>query len=342
MKLKKYLILTCSILSISMFSQVVTVQASSEYTNDNTEAITEKSSLTEETIARMAIDFANSMKQNLNLKVTELIPIKNSEDNVTGYDCKIRDEDNNDYGYVIITLIDGENFISEFNLEPGTPDFYEIMTEQAEDKNLSIEDDKKELLQVTSTDYALESTTDETFLTNGEIIESTDITDIQKEYEESDNTQSEIIKEAGNYSHVGDIIENYSQSAGKMKYQGQLYLGQFMGITQNRATSSIKKFACTIQSMILVSDRFGYSQSWNDVSLKRDYNRLWSLTNTSNRVENGITFGGTSYNKVGPAWNTYVKEKTNNKKRGSYQYINKPTLSQIESGIKGGHSVLFG
>lgn len=85
MKMKKVLLSIVLALTVSLNGgQIVNATSNHEYTSTNTAEVTKDSLLTEQTIARMALDFANSMNPNLKLKVSGLIPVKNNENQITG------------------------------------------------------------------------------------------------------------------------------------------------------------------------------------------------------------------------------------------------------------------
>ncbi|EOL46359.1 hypothetical protein [Enterococcus caccae] len=155
------------------------------------------------------MDFAESTLPEKNLSVNSITPIKNIEEEITGYDVGFECQ-NKEHGYVIIDLRLEGDYIAEFNLGEGVLDFYTQMLKRSNTVD-SIPENEQVIVETIPTEYnvVLE---EEVINSNGKDMTVEEFSEYE---EEIADTAEKLVEENENYSttatyeHTGHVLRNY-------------------------------------------------------------------------------------------------------------------------------------
>jgi hypothetical protein len=108
----------------------------------------------------------------------------------------------------------------------------------------------------------------------------------------------------------------------------------FNALSQSRSERTASKYACAVHAMAIIACSYRLYNSANDAELRSAYNSLWNYSGTTvYSTSNGISYGGTQPNRIGPALVSYARDKGMNL---TSQRIVSPTFSDIQTRIAQG------
>lgn len=176
-------------------------------TEKNIENITSMHADKTITYAKIALDFAKSVKPDQEFAISEMIPIYGVEKEFIGYNCKIVSCGKTN-GYVIVDSRLQGDYIAEFNLDENAQDLFSNMVEGAskvsetlEEQANSISSADKIIIETGVSDYSINI--DDT------VIDSTGKIQDVNEFMTEEVEQSSSAVNGSPYTHSGDILKDY-------------------------------------------------------------------------------------------------------------------------------------
>ena len=136
--------------------------------------------------------------------------------------------------------------------------------------------------------------------------------------------------------HWGDIIIG-SIPTGYTTVDSLSKLSTTSSLTEAEIERDVKKYACVVQAMANVAKQSGLLKN---NSIVDTYNYLWDKSGTTvDKVENGITYGSTKFNKMGSS--LVALAKSLGKKNSSYSNSSSPTYDTFKNAVSAGKSSIF-
>lgn len=327
--MKKRLLLSIGIFML-MTSNFNVALAEVMFTEEDAEEIVGNSiQITDEVVARVALDFANNFVNNKELAVSSITPIHDVDDNIISYDVGF-EFDNKPHGYVILDFRMKEGFIAEFNLNSNTEDFFDQMA-----NNLGGVIDERKLIETTPTEYNIINTENEVVSSNGEEMTldefenyKEDISDLSDEMLEENDVYKTT--KAAAYDHASNVLRNYPGTT--YKITESYYPRVVFTLSQQRATSVTGTYACAVSAMTIMSGSLGFLNLNDNAQLKSTYSSLWKKSKSTNdgAKRGGIQYGATDVANIGPAMVSLGADK---KVKLSYKRMQKPTFTQIKNDV---------
>ncbi|MCB5950578.1 hypothetical protein LI951_00700 [Enterococcus sp. BWT-B8] len=270
------------------------------FSDDNVSKIEEGAEVVgnEEVASRLALDFAKTIEPTLDLTIGSTTPIRDVEGVTVGYDIAFN-LDTEQYGYVIIDFRLQDDYISQFSIERGVPDYYTQMTKQL--SNEVSDDTNAEILETMPTEYNV-VVEDEVFRSDGEELTLQEFENYQDSVaEEALNVVEESQKYATSamYGHSSEFFIDYPSD---FQMSSVYYLRQFNSITQDYTLKVNKKYACAVVALATIASSYNFYSTAVESQYKAAYDRLWTLAYTSNE-------GLTQTRYIGPALVNYAREK---------------------------------
>ena len=294
--------------------------------------------VTDESLANLALNFAKEFKGTEDLMVSSIIPIYDKENQIISYSVDFV-KDNVSHGYVLIDLRMDGSYISQFSIEPGAKSLYESLADKS-DTEVG-ENEEPYLIETFPTEYNLViEDDDEVINTNGETFSISEF----EEYTEKVKpiAEREILNSAARnsrsakYEHASAVFTNYPSN---LNLTSSHYLRMFNALSQSRSERTASKYACAVHAMAIIACSYRLYNSANDAELRSAYNSLWNYSGTTvYSTSNGISYGGTQPNRIGPALVSYARDKGMNL---TSQRIVSPTFSDIQTRIAQSYPVAF-
>ena len=138
------------------------------------------------------------------------------------------------------------------------------------------------------------------------------------------------------YDHASAVFSNYPSN---LHLTSAHYLAMFNALSQSRSEKATGKYACAVHALATISSSYRFFNSGNDSELKVAYNSLWNYSGTTvSSTNNGISYGGTQPDQIGPALVKYAKDKSVSL---TYKRKVSPSFSDIQTKIAQSYPVAF-
>ncbi|HEL0245848.1 TPA: hypothetical protein TUD09_002095 [Streptococcus equi subsp. zooepidemicus] len=337
------------ILSLLLLSQLIipmiTVEATTVPTEKHVIQIegTTFKEVSEDDIIALAIDHSKMIDASLNLTVSNIVKIYNSEDVAIGYSVGYL-YNGNPYGYAIFDFrVDG--FITEFSIAPRVLDMYTQMVENGKDNGVtnSTQNGEKKIYQTLPLCYNI-------VVGNNTVLQNSDVVKSESELE----TEQEIIRENGDILNEAadqsgilpksltskstyksqDEVMTTTPSVMPFKYMHEKTWNNYIFSNEAEVEGIMKKWGCAISALEILARSTGL-----ETDLKTSYNALWKDCKTSIYSEkNGVSYGSVQNDDIGPA---FVRFAARYGKKLSYDYQDAPDFSFFTEAIDEHRPVVF-
>ena len=270
--------------------------ATDDISNTNQSSI----KVTDDIVSEIASNWAKSLYPDLNVEVDNIVKIYNSQNIVTSYSVGYF-VDGQPYGYAIVDFtIPG--YIGEYNIGAEYLDMYTLIITESEISTYSVEEPK--LLTGMPFEYAVP--VGETVVSiSGETKEKSEYSKYQDDIESSaPSTFSSNNIHSGYYDDSDIFIDSVPTF---YKRVAENSLPEFIALNQVDVEALTGSYACAPVALAIIA-RLGYLE-FDPIEA---YKELWNYTSTDiDKLENGIAYGGTRDNMIGPGFVRYAKEVCN-------------------------------
>lgn len=294
--------------------------------------------ITDESLANLALNFAKEFKGTEDLVVSSIIPIYDTEEKIISYSVDFIKEGVT-HGYVIIDLRMEGTYIAQFSIELGSKSLYDFLADKSQMKVDNTEESY--LIETFPTEYNLVvEDKDSVISTNGENFSLNEfekyVEEVQPVAEMEIEHFSRYNSRSTKYDHASAVFSNYPSN---LHLTSAHYLAMFNALSQSRSEKATGKYACAVHALATISSSYRFFNSGNDSELKVAYNSLWNYSGTTvSSTNNGISYGGTQPDQIGPALVKYAKDKSVSL---TYQRKVSPSFSDIQTKIAQSYPVAF-
>lgn len=300
----------------------------SDINNHNSEGVP----LSEEIIEQIAIEWASSTNPETDIQVGDVIKLYGYDNNLCG--ASISYVSNGiPYGYIVLDF-STDSIVTEYVIEEGAQNICNAILENARvDSSVRTKVEQiAKIYKTTPFNYAV------SIEENGvkSFYDSVKGNISIQEFNAERNVYTTKTKSTP-VNHWGDIIIG-SIPSGYTTVDGLSKLSTTASLTEADIKRDVKKYACVVQAMANVAKQSGLLKNNSVVDT---YNYLWTESDTTvDKVENGITYGSTKFNKMGPS--LVALAKSLGKKNSSYSNNSSPTYGTFKNAVSAGKSSIFG